>query len=381
MSQNPNNNPYGQNPSDPNAIPGTAYGSPPPPPGANPDYGSYNPYPPNANPPTPAPGSGPASNPNYGPYNPYAPNPPTPPPTPDPATPNYTNYNPYDQYAPTVPQGANANYNTYIPPAPPAPPVPPTRPRSRGLSGRIILLAVLAGLLVIGGIAFGLVSYNNTQTANANATATAQANATRVANLTATANASATAFAIQNTYPFSANLKLNDPLTDNSKGYQWETSDFCKFTGSAYHVVDPQTNTYSPCAGINTDFSDFTFQVEMSISKGDGGGLIFRGNEAKSQYYRFAIYTDGTYGIYVYVDTTGQNARTLKSGNLGQTLNDTNTISVVARGETLALYVNQTEVTSVTDSTYTHGQIGFSATNLSHAADVIFTNAKVWALS
>ncbi len=349
MSQNPNYNPYGQNPPDPNAAPGTSYGSPPPPP--------------------------PGQIPNYGPYNPYTPNPPTPGPTVNP------NYNPYDPYAPTVAgPGPSPDYNPYAPPAPPVP--PPTQPRSRGISGRVILLAVLALVLVIGGIAVGLVSYNTTQTNNTNATATAQTGTqTAQAHLTATAQTNATATAIASTYPFSANLKLNDPLTDNSKGYKWETNDFCKFTGSAYHALDPQANTYGPCAGINTDFSDFTFQVEMSIAKGDGGGLTFRGNAAKSQYYRVAIYTDGTYAIYVYVDTTGTNARTLKSGNLSQTLNETNTIALVARGSTITLYVNQSEVVSVTDSTYTHGQIGFTAIDLTNSADVVFTNAKVWLLS
>jgi len=197
-------------PPDPNATPGTSYGSPPPPPGQSqgptPDYGPYTPG-----------STPPGQNPNYGPYNPYTPNPPTPGPAVNP------NYNPYDPYAPTVAGlGANADLNPYTPQAPPAP--PPTQPRPRGVSGRVILLVVLALVLVVGGIAFGLVSYNTTQTNNANATATAQTNGTQTAqaHLTATAIASATAYAIQHTYPFSNNLKLDDPLTDNSKGFQWQ---------------------------------------------------------------------------------------------------------------------------------------------------------------
>jgi hypothetical protein len=366
MSQNPNN-PYEQNPPDPNATPGTYYGSKPPPPGQG--QGSapnYGPYTPGATPP--------GQNPNYGSYNPYTPSPPTPGPAVNP------NYNPYDPYAPTLAgQGAQPDYNPYEPPAPPA--LPPTQPRSRGISGRVILLVVLALVLVVGGVAFGLVSYNTSQTNNAHATATAQTGTqTAHAQLTATAQINVTATAIASTYPFSANLKLSDPLTDNSKGYQWDNNDNCKFEGNAYHDIDSQTNTFSPCLAVKTDFSDFTFEVEMSISKGEAGGLIFRGNEAKTQYYRAAIFSDGTYGIYIYVDNTATNARMLKSGNIGQTLNATNTIGVVARGSTITLYVNQTEVTSVTDSTYTHGQIGFSADDSTASADVVYTNAKVWLL-
>lgn len=366
MSQNPYN-PYEQNPPDPNAAPGTSYGSPPPPPaqgqGSSPYYGPY------------APGStAPDQNPSYVPYNPYTPNPPTPGPGVNPA------YNPYEQYAPTLgAQGTAPDYNPYAPPAPP--PLPPAQPRSRGISARLILLAVLALVVIVGGIAFGLVSYNTTQTNNANATATAQ---TTHNQLTATAQTNATATAIASTYPFSANLVLSDPLVDNSKGVQWQTTDSCKFTGNAYHAIDPQANTYQPCLALKTDYSDFTFQVEASISKGDGEGLILRGNADKNQFYLFEMGTKGNYSIYVAVDTSGANTRTLTSGQLSQTLNETNTIGVVARGSTISVYVNPQQnpqpVVTINDSTYTHGQIGVLGYDISNSADVIFTNAKVWLL-
>ncbi|TMF50515.1 MAG: hypothetical protein E6I32_04045 [Chloroflexi bacterium] len=181
----------------------------------------------------------------------------------------------------------------------------------------------MALILVIGGIVFGLVAYKNGQNANANATATAQANvnatATAQANATATANAALTATAIASTYPFSANQVLNDPLSDNSKNNGWETSQFCKFQGSAYHTVDPQTNTFTSCSAVKTDYTNFTFEVEASLVSGDGLGIVFRGDAAKTQFYRFVIYDDGSYGVYVYVDPTAGNTRTLKTGNLAQT--------------------------------------------------------------
>jgi hypothetical protein len=366
MSQNPYN-PYEQNPPDPNAMPGTSYGSPPLPPGQSQgssyNYGPYTPSP------TP-----PEQNPNYGPYYPYTPNPPTPGPAPNPT------YNPYDPYAPTLAgQGTTPDYNPYAPPAPPVP--PPTQPRAGGISWKVILSVVLALVLVVGGIAIGLVSYNTTQTNNANATATAVSTHNQ---LTATAQTHATATAIASTYPFSANLVLSDPLTDNSKGVQWQTSDACKFTGSAYHVLDSQANTYQPCLALNTDYSDFTFQVEMSISKGDGEGLILRGNANKNQFYLFELGAKGDYTVYVAVDTSGANTRTLTSGKLSQALNGTDTFGVVARGSTISFYVNPLQnpepVATINNSTYTHGQIGVLSYDISNSADVIFTNAKVWVL-
>lgn len=253
----------------------------------------------------------------------------------------------------------------------------------------MITLSVVALIIIVGGILIGFVVVNG-QKSSADATATAQANATATAHANASANASATAdaaltaTAIATTYPFSTNLVLNDPLSDNNKGNNWQTGNsFCQFAGSAYHVSDSQTNTFSACFGTGTNFSNFTFEAEMNISKGDGGGLLLRGNPQTDQLYRVTFFTNGHYGVYVYVDNTGTNARVLKYDTYpsGVDLTNTNTVSVVARGSTLTIYLNDTEVTSVTDSTFMSGAIGFSAYDLTNPTEVIFTNAKVWQLS
>lgn len=367
MSQYPPN-PYGQNPNDPNYVPGTSYGAPPPPPGVPNPYGTY---------PTPAPNppSGPGSGPGqYGAYTPPPPGPST-----DPT------YNPYDPYAQTVAnQPPNTNYTAYAPPPVAPPPIPQAPQRRRGSTGTIII-AVIALVIIIGGGIFGFLAYNNVQTTNNNnATATAQANAaaTSHANATATANAALTATAIASTYPFSNKQVLNDPLSDNTKGNNWETNSLCQFTGNAYHVSDSSTNTFGTCFGVNTNFNNFTFEAEMNISSGDGGGLLFRGNSQTTQLYRVTFYTDGNYGVYVYRDATGSNASVLKYAPTPMTvdLTNTNTVAVVARGSTISVYLNQTLVVSIQDSTYSSGQIGFNAYDTTNATDVIFSNAKVWQL-
>jgi len=45
--------------------------------------------------------------------------------------------------------------------------------------------------------------------------------------------------------------------------------------------------------------------------------------------------------------------------------------------------VNRQQITSLTDGTFTHGQIGFIAGafgNSSHPTEAVFSNAKVWTL-
>jgi hypothetical protein len=82
------------------------------------------------------------------------------------------------------------------------------------------------------------------------------------------------------------------------------------------------------------------------------------------------------------VDSTGTNSRQLTNGNITPTpdLTNTNLISVVARGNTFTIYLNKTEVTTFTDSTYASGQIGVAVTNISHSADGVFSNLNVWGL-
>lgn len=426
MSQNPNGpnyDPYGPNPnpSNPNypAAPGTAYGGQPLPSGPNAGYPPYQPSSPqiNANPNTPnsayppyqvpnsssnpnfnQPNSGyppyPAGNPpsgpnlgtpnsSYGPYgNPYAP----PPPMPD--------TNPYDPYARTAMSQqniSNPGYPAYTPmpqveQTPILPPPPQSNEPRKSRVGLIVGLVI--ALIVIFGGAIGFVGYSNHQsTLHANATATATA--ANVASTAQAKNIQATSTAVANTYPFSNNLVLNDPMVDNTKGVNWDNSqaDDCIFSGSAYHVSDDQADTYNPCFAVNTNYTNFTFQAEMVLNQGNDNsdsGLLFRADKNSNKFYRFAVDDQGGCSVLVSVDTTGTNTRDLKDCEASQFnsgLGVTNTVAVVARGDQLSFYINQQLVTTVSDSTYSHGQIGFAVGNQdSKTSEAIFTNVKVWQL-
>jgi hypothetical protein len=379
MSQNPNN-PYEQQPPDPNATPGTSYGSPTPRPAPGQEPSPYyNPYTPGQTPPD--------QSPNYAPYNPYTPNPPTPGPGVNP------NYNPYDQYAPTsVGQGSTPGYDPYAPPAPP--PLPPTQPSSRGLSGRLILLIALALVIIVGGLAIGLVSYNTTQTNNANATATAHANAQTATiqnNLTATgvAQVNATATFVTNPYPpNTGSLALFDPLKDNSKGHRWDENTFdngnahCSFAQGSYHIIESRPNTYNDCIAESSNFSNFAYQAEVTILKGDCGGLVFRADGANNKFYYFEVCQDGRYSLVSYSGSSGQYVISLTTNTAINTgLGQKNVIAVVANGSLIQLFVNNNLVDSTSNSAYSQGQIGLIADNYNKGStEVEFAKVKVWTL-
>jgi hypothetical protein len=61
-------------------------------------------------------------------------------------------------------------------------------------------------------------------------------------------------------------------------------------------------------------------------------------------------------------------------------LGQTNVVAVVAVGNTITLYVNGQNITSVINSLDSHGQIGCEATEIDNSTTVMFRNAMVWTL-
>jgi hypothetical protein len=266
------------------------------------------------------------------------------------------------------------------------------------------MLALLAALLLIpmlGG--FGLLYYvqvarpaqlhaqatATVAAANAHATGTAQAyaSATASANAQATAQVVATATARQAIFN-QATAKtpaLTSALAEQD-GAEWDVyraqgGGGCAFTAGALHASVFQQQFYVPCFAQATNFSNFAFQVQMTIVKGDEGGLIFRANDATSKFYLFRIGRDGYYSLNVSKDSDHNMPIAFDSTTAIKTsLGQPNLLTVVAQGKNIYLYINKQFVGSAVDSTYTGGKIGVFAADHTAATDVAFTNARVWTL-
>ena len=316
--------------------------------------------------------------------------------------PPYTNYgsqqygtqSPYD--APPPPPNP---YNTPPPPAyypgkeqqyvtP-----PPSKPRSNR-TGLIIGIVALVLVIIVGGI-LAISHLGTQQGSSSNGTPTTaptqQATQSPQDRATATAQAQASATAAVNAAnpnpytPGLGTLALLDPLTNNSKGYAWDasvhTDGTCAFTGGSYHVSTPKTQFFYLCTAEVSDYSNFAFEVQLKVVKGDCGGMVFRADSNTGKLYFFEVCQDGSYNFSRYLDFTGNNVKQLAGGSsaaITTGLNQTNTIAVVAQGSTLTIYVNKQKISSVTDSSFTHGQIGLFADASNNPTDVAFNNAKVW---
>lgn len=229
------------------------------------------------------------------------------------------------------------------------------------------------------------------QTQTAIATATARANATTTAiaeqNAAATATANAQATATVSAYNALKNVgtqSFDDPLKDNTIGLQWDDNYIngrggCQFTGGAYLSSALQANLSSPCYAYATGYSNFFYEVQLRIMRGDQGGIIFRGNDVNGTYYYYHIDANGTYGLDVYINgvfdhtvISGSNARIDKiPGHL-------NLLAVQADGSTLKLYVNASYVNSINDLTFSEGEIGVMASSVTNPTVVAFSNAQLF---
>lgn len=304
------------------------------------------------------------------------------------------------------------------------PPPPRRRPRQGPAKPVKIVAMILALLLIASGL--GLLIYATTNqysvalgaqqvqnieaTVNSQATtvgslrATAQPLATAQARIYATATAqaqssvtvptagieaTATATTMENqfTQDTTGTPTLDDPLSDNSMGNQWDTgysdnnNTGCNFVDGSYQVQEALPGFLHTCFADTTDFSNFVYQVSMTLSSGNGGGILLRANALKGQYYLFRIDTNGNYVFELY---NGSAYTLLASGTnsaISTGSGSFNTLAVIADKGTFSLFVNSSYVAGASDKTLSSGEIGMAAYNTDLPVTLDFSDAQVWKLS
>ncbi|HEV2662456.1 MAG TPA: hypothetical protein VGU68_17765 [Ktedonobacteraceae bacterium] len=317
-------------------------------------------------------------------------------------------------YPPTPPQQApqpyspQPFYSNNTPPFP-TPPFPASNLQSgkKLPKGTVILLTAMALLIMVGGVALiyyatiaqpaqfraqATATVQTILTKNAQATATAQAQATATAqaqaraSATALAKAQATATAYQNLYTTATS---GTPALTSSLAYQdgasWDVYNAvggggCAFAGGALHASIFVQHTYIPCLAQASTFSNFAFQVQMTIVNGDGGGLVFRADDATSHFYLLRISQDGTFSLVVTSDSKNNTDLIDDTNPAVKTGTKTNLVTIIAKGSNIYLYINKQFVDTTSDSSYSSGKIGVFADDTNAATDVAFANANVWAL-
>jgi len=271
----------------------------------------------------------------------------------------------------SVPHGAHA--------APAFPGRPAAQPpagetiasRWQGMSpGMLLLLGLLAIMLLLGSVLIGIGIGETRPTGG------------QIQGVTPTATPDPAHLYLQITAqtPAIADSLLNGPASLWSVGEKPPGG--CEFASDGLHVHISQPQRVFSCTSGRGSFSNFAFQVEMRILAGDGGGMLFRGDTRAGNYYYLDVSASGIWRIFL--RQKDQMAAELGEGTVlspsrsgGQAKN---TLTVIARGIQMYLYINQRFATSVQDATYTAGELGVLASETTAQTTVVYTNARIWRL-
>ncbi len=158
----------------------------------------------------------------------------------------------------------------------------------------------------------------------------------------------------------------------------------CTFRGTALHAI--ASHGVSLCLDRSTSFGNFAYQALATITQGDTSGFIFRYDTIGQKAYYFLISSEG---FYVLESAQGSSLSTgnykilagASSTAINTGLNQSNLLTIIARGNTIYLYVNKQYLTSVSDSTSNSGTIGVVGENTTKGpVDVAFSKIQVWKL-
>jgi hypothetical protein len=183
---------------------------------------------------------------------------------------------------------------------------------------------------------------------------------------------------LSNLYPHPPGTFISDPL-----GHA------CQFRHGAYHISAGEQLGQLGQFNINSCYggssvSNFVYEIQMTIVKGDFGGIFFRyqlgaNTSSLPRYYDFLVGSDATFQLII----PGEDDTFLAKGSsafINKGPNVQNTLAVVASGSHIDLYVNKHIVAIVNDTSFSQGQIGITALGVNNKTDVTFTNQKIWNL-
>ncbi|GHO94077.1 hypothetical protein KSF_041250 [Reticulibacter mediterranei] len=156
---------------------------------------------------------------------------------------------------------------------------------------------------------------------------------------------------------------------------QWQTIQgnhaSCGYQEASYTINVRATNTFLPCASNTLVGHNFAYQADMTIIKGNGGGLIGRG--VGSRGLRFRVGSDGTFDL-----ANGQTTLISSTNTSIKWGAQTNTLLMAVEDKEVYLYVNGHYLGHASDTYTGGGYFGFMAVDFGEATSVNYQNVKIW---
>jgi hypothetical protein len=236
---------------------------------------------------------------------------------------------------------------------------------------------------------FGTVFRPNTFHQQATAVASQFLTAQVQGTLQATTQALASATATKNLYVQTVSNQpvYSDPLNEqNSSNWNVAVSQTsgCVFIKNAYHIFESTRNLNRFCLAPIGTLTDFAFQVQMTLIKGDSGGIVFglngNGTTATNSDY-FGIDLTGAYSLF---NISNQQfhalTHSLIQGN-DTNPNSVNLLTVIVLHGIIYLYENKQYVDSFRNTSYnTSGLAGLFVADIFEPAEAAFNNVQIWRL-
>ena len=247
--------------------------------------------------------------------------------------------------------------------------------RSTQVTAKLLMFILIGLSLLVLASGGGLLLYMKTVH-----TVALQAQTTQTVQTVLTVQAKATVTASPQ-YLFDQVIATTPTVSDVSDG--WNTGQKagvdCTFTDNAYHMrVAPEKNGWF-CMNAQNTYTNFIFQVQMTVIQGNGGGIIFRDDTA-GNFYTFLVSNKNLYFLSTF-NESGKGGKILAFGRT-TVAKTTNTLAVMAQGSKIAMFVNKQYIGSVDDTFSSTGTIGFTGTKsfIRDSVDVAFSHFQIWKL-
>jgi hypothetical protein len=222
---------------------------------------------------------------------------------------------------------------------------------------------------------------------NKTGTAVAQITGTAV-DQTAVAQSTIQAQQAAYTQATSGNPAITDPLSKQSNTnwdlYDAEGGGGCAFTNGTLHSSIQTKGFYVPCLAQGSNYANFALEVDVTVVKGEAGGMIFRSDDKTANSYALYISTDGYYYLNLRKNDQGQTLHSRASTAIHKGEGQSNTLTLIARGSDLSIYINKQFVLTTNDTSLTSGRIGLAGILFKESTaaetDAAFKNLHVWKL-
>jgi hypothetical protein len=182
---------------------------------------------------------------------------------------------------------------------------------------------------------------------------------------------------------------INQSLASPTEGWNNNTqkSSSCTFSGGAYHDLGNLSEpTIFYCLDEKGQYSNFVFQIQMTILKGANGGIFFRADNHFSSGDEFVVSPNGIYYVGEVELTKNQQIANIQLFGHDTAIHldpeQPVLLTAIALGKHLFFYINKRFVQGSDESKLTTGMIGLFATNHGHPTgiDVAFKNLQIWIL-